>query len=92
MSRHTPGPWVAKDANDGCGDVGIVSMGHGVIAECFNEIRQPSEGAVDECKANARLIALAPELHEFVADVSMARFTKKEASIKAVELLARLNP
>lgn len=62
-AQHTPGPWVAKFAADGCGDIGIVGDG-GCLAECFHMIRTANEGAHEECAANARLIAAAPELLE----------------------------
>lgn len=63
MNEYTPGPWNAKYANDGCGDIGIVGDG-GVVAECFHEIREKNERANRECIANARLIAAAPDLLE----------------------------
>jgi hypothetical protein len=71
MSAHTPGQWVAKHAEDGCGDIGIVG-GDGVVAECFNEIRKARENAKDECLANARLIAAAPDLLAALQELSTA--------------------
>jgi hypothetical protein len=63
-TTHTPGPWTFKHAGDESGDIGILSDGPAVVAECFPDIRIRDEGAHDECLANARLIAAAPELLE----------------------------
>lgn len=68
MSAHTPSPWEAKCAKDGCGDIGIVGD-CGVVAECFHDIRKFGENAHSECLANARLIAAAPELLEALKSI-----------------------
>lgn len=60
-AEHTPAPWSTRLASDGSGDIGIIAGGH-CIAECFLDIRVHGEGAHDECSANARLIAAAPDM------------------------------
>jgi len=60
MSKHTPGPWKA-------------SLRHGNSDEW--EIMSPSDGnwkvaTVDTIKANANLIAAAPELLEALKDLA----------------------
>ena len=52
MSQHTPGPWVADDSN--------VLVGRHVLA-IVNDPDQPSH-LTEVSKANARLMAAAPEL------------------------------
>ena len=62
-NKHTPGPWTARPANDGSGDIGICAPGvSNVIAECFADMRFDGERNFAEAKANARLIVSAPEL------------------------------
>lgn len=65
---HTAGPWSLKFSRDGSGDVGITAEGlPNVLAECFGAIRHKDERALDEAKANARLIAAAPKLKDALA-------------------------
>ena len=65
MSAHTKGPWEVQAAANG-GDIGILAtdsvVGWVVLAECFSDIRRLGEAANSEAQANARLIAVAPEL------------------------------
>jgi hypothetical protein len=49
MSKHTPGPWTVTKSG--------VSVDAGMI-----RIRMEASGWTDEVKANARLIAAAPDL------------------------------
>ena len=64
MSGHTPGPWVCQPAEDD-GSICIVGANLGGLvgaAHCW-----PTEidaGGSDRVRANARLIAAAPELLE----------------------------
>lgn len=67
----TPGPWVPKPANDGCGDIGIVADGY-VIAEVFCDIRAPHEAARGEALANATRITLAPRMEQALRDLREA--------------------
>ena len=75
MSRHTPGPWAAGTAHRCYVEGGMVSFrvtgpdGRSVCAASSNGKRDPHEIA-----ANARLVAMAPELLDalelFVRDVA----------------------
>lgn len=70
--KHTPGPWMVPHfANDdvGCGCASVLAEQYmGAVAEVFIKVDLPlGEGGNDcppleEAKANARLIAAAPEL------------------------------
>lgn len=84
MSKHTPGPWEPRYASDGCHDIGIVADG-GVIAECFHEIRVKNEFAYNECAANARLIAVTPELLNLLVEVSAMHAADRIASVSTGE-------
>lgn len=69
MTRHTPGPWEAKGYTrpDGQGDlqVGRAEVGPRCItALAISQGDTPS--AFSEQEANARLIAAAPDLLDFV--------------------------
>lgn len=55
--KSTPGPWQISDAFDdgnGC----VVENGTRMICECYED----GEPSTDEDRANARLIAAAPDL------------------------------
>ena len=56
-AKHTPGPWVVRQSS--CGSVGTDSM---LIALTYGD--DPDCKADDRMRANARLIAAAPELLE----------------------------
>jgi hypothetical protein len=61
LSAHTPGPWTLRSARLS-GDVGIAAGSYdGPIAEVFEELRR---GVLrpEVARANARLIAAAPDL------------------------------
>lgn len=75
MSEHTPGPWIAPhfvNPNSKCQCRAILDEHYfGAIAEVFvdNGIESISEGGndcppIEEARANARLIAAAPDLLE----------------------------
>jgi hypothetical protein len=57
---HTPGPWETKRALGG-GDIAIVAPGKLIVAEAYEDIRHADERS-SEVKANASLIAAAPDL------------------------------
>ena len=64
MSAHTPGPWSLNV--DGCGDVFVSGSNSGYVVTI---------GAVDEDeygRADANLIAAAPDLYEALADLVYA--------------------
>ena len=67
--RFTPGPWTL-DRADRDGSLGIVQSGYRVASAHLRATDNP-----DEQKANARLIAAAPELYQALADlVDLIRF------------------
>lgn len=63
--KHTPGPWTqATMGPNGCPIVGSGALMVAMIAHSTNEPEQ-----AEEAKANARLIAAAPELLEALQEV-----------------------
>jgi hypothetical protein len=58
-AKHTPGTWTAFGT--------IAKCGLDVVAECPMELG--GVYAIDTAKANARLIAAAPELYEALRDM-----------------------
>jgi hypothetical protein len=60
---HTPGPWVTNE-----NESGVMSKTHGFIAYAFPETLAFNQ-TLDEYKANARLIAAAPDLLKAARDV-----------------------
>lgn len=57
MSKHTPGPWTFRNGRS-------VHSAEKSIALCQTGLARKSVPSPDECMANARLIAAAPELLE----------------------------
>jgi hypothetical protein len=72
---HTPGPWnVGGTWPIGYGEKGSTTViYHGCIPVCSTQYRLGGNGeyirSLDECAANARLIAAAPELLEALEEV-----------------------
>lgn len=62
-AQHTPGPLSAVRATQG-GDYAVKDRDNNIVAECFEDIREQGESAIEEAKANATLYAAAPELLE----------------------------
>lgn len=63
MSQHTPGPWVVKnDYYIGVDRPAQEGMCHAEVKSC---LAVPAD-RLDEHKANARLIAAAPEMYEAI--------------------------
>lgn len=61
MSKHTPGPWKYLGRITTC-DNGTMEW---PTVECaFRRYIKPEGRTDDECEANARLIAAAPEMYE----------------------------
>lgn len=58
MSANTPGPWTLGEGRSGYQAWALIQKNGGDIAICS---RQPGN---DQCAANARLIAAAPELFD----------------------------
>ena len=67
-AKHTPGPWFLDDAIDVDlpNHIGISSDKHGLLAQVVWKMEDDER--TPECEANARLIAAAPELLEFVKE------------------------
>jgi hypothetical protein len=62
--QHTPGPWHHDE-------YGFISAGPKVIGEAFlYELNDDERDEYLPCEANARLMAAAPELLEFVEGVA----------------------
>lgn len=64
---HTPGPWKPRGSHLAL-DFGIVVEDKYVIAEVFSDIRQAAHIDIEEARANARLIAAAPDLLAALTD------------------------
>jgi hypothetical protein len=58
MSKHTPGPWLTTESTEHWGRVNVTVQ----AAFTANEIATAWQGTTDVNRANARLIAAAPEL------------------------------
>ncbi len=81
MSKPTEGPWIAYGGGKRRWAVGKAGGGH-----CVCQLTQHGDG---ESKANARLIAAAPELLEALkkcAAVCAGDTTHKDGLIEALEL------
>lgn len=66
-SKHTKGPWtVDARAMNSCGVTGQTAF----VANCSPRAGGPMK--VDECQANARLIAAAPEMLEALRQITEA--------------------
>jgi hypothetical protein len=63
MSRHTPGPWQALDASE-VGAI-FINSGEGPVADIYAKDAWWS----DSEKADARLIAAAPDLLEALSEM-----------------------
>lgn len=70
MNRHTPGPWVANE------QFAEVWAGHELIASCHES---DAPDARHTAKANAHLIAAAPDLLE-AAKTTVLHFKRMQAS------------
>ena len=83
MSKHTPGPWEVQ-AEDGF----YVCTGNLLVAAVQEVDQHPTDTdefvAADATKANARLIAAAPELLEFAEEVRRTGDTRLASMAIAV--------
>ena len=59
MRKHTPGPWAVEDSIDG--PIVYSEKTEVIISDCKN-FAVPSGSIHEQCSANARLIAAAPDL------------------------------
>lgn len=74
MSKHTPGPWTVFNEGQ-CPGIDANNETCNVSIICFGTLLQDIERngvqgrTIDECAANARLIAAAPELLEALREL-----------------------
>ena len=70
MSNHTPGPWEVSYWCDGLGgDKPAITASGATIA-----ITHPAPICpIEECKANANLIAAAPDMYEALEDIGRGK-------------------
>ena len=65
--KHTEGPWTLKPSEYGCAhEISFATTSYGMIARVFTPGFQhlPEAPNEQECLANARLVAAAPDLLE----------------------------
>ena len=63
MSNHTPGPWTVEGASGESGEAEVIESDNRIIAWTADSLGSDSFGILeDEDRANARLIAAAPDL------------------------------
>jgi hypothetical protein len=62
--KHTPSPWYIDPFEEGCDGIGVCAQGKGVVADVDSDYCE-----LDEFKANAQLIAAAPELYEALKSI-----------------------
>jgi ATP-dependent helicase YprA (DUF1998 family) len=86
IPKHTPGPWTTRNSVDGSGDIAIVASTKSIVAECFTAIRHSTERVEEECEANARLIAAAPDLFDAVkAALPVLEATQRLLAVEAAK-------
>lgn len=77
--KHTPGPWLTQWEHDGDESIWSQDGGMHMIATCHAE-----DDRVIPARANARLIAAAPCMFEYIA------LQAKSGDCAAVKLLERI--
>ena len=65
MSKHTPGPWVVVGSRTKYVEARLVGSLMQEVAACGPTMAD--EGYGQQQEANARLIAAAPTMHEYIA-------------------------
>jgi hypothetical protein len=87
MSKHTPGPWAANKPTQSNGRAEVYA-GPMLVAQAFNWMLD-AEGD-EQCWADARLIACAPELLEALKNfVDVDHYTERERLAKARAAIAK---
>lgn len=64
MSDFTEGPWIIQQRPGEVFNTNIESTSGKAIAECYVNAEHGLAAGIQETRANARLIAAAPDLHE----------------------------
>lgn len=67
--KHTPGPWGAKGYDTTIKAERVAGPDGQTIGYCHWPYRFRTAGNIEECKANARLIAAAPDLLESLVEI-----------------------
>jgi hypothetical protein len=66
-TEHTPGPWVVEVVKGSYQRPALVMSGTKVVASCLGDQLDPGASSIREATANAHLIAVAPELYEYLS-------------------------
>lgn len=80
MSKHTPGPWKVRTLDDSLGTIDT-SDDTTSIAQAFDLSFQDRIAGSPERKANARLIAAAPDLLAALEDLLGCPYCLDEATV-----------
>ena len=62
--KHSAGPWFVDHYEDDCDGIGVIAKGRGIVADVNSDYCE-----IDELRANANVIAAAPELLERLKEV-----------------------
>lgn len=83
MSKNTPGPWFVRTIDE---SIGSVDSENGVMVAQAQQVSSKDQlsGSVER-KANARLIAAAPELLEALTGLRNAEKAPRQEWISALE-------
>lgn len=81
-AKHTPGPWKVEERKHVLGTV--ITYGTVIIAQVFCWGKKPSDKMRLESKANAALIAAAPDM-KFALDFALCHNDNPEAWPEALE-------
>ena len=77
MSKHTPGPW---SVGSNSGHIETANAWRMSIAICYNKDSKADGVSKEEFKANAQLIAAAPELLEALKEARSILATAEDVS------------
>lgn len=66
--KHTPGPWMAPDIMQ-YEESRINIFAEDTCVGCAYHLTDDPQNADDECKANARLIAAAPDMYDVLKTI-----------------------
>ena len=80
MSKHTPGPWIQHGTYIICINEDDETFG---LGECIATAMYRDDD--EEMEANARLIAVAPRMYEYIA------FSASNGCIEAIKIMEVIN-
>ena len=72
-NKHTPGPWIAAKPSSKVGLPIVSQSGRSIANVAYFNLGKQFANHDAESEANARLIAVAPELLEALGDIANAR-------------------